>query len=79
MSYCRFENTMNDLRDCLRHINREAENKRDDESRWEMIQLFTEVADECDEASRQEMLELFRTIGEDYDGDVCEYAHNEFY
>lgn len=48
MSYCRFENTMNDLRDCLRHINREAENKRDDESRWEMIQLFTEVADEFD-------------------------------
>ena len=32
-----------------------------------------------DEAARQEMLELFRTIGEDYDGDVCGYAHNEFY
>ena len=48
MSYCRFENTMNDLRDCLRHINREAENTRDDESRWEMIQLFTEVAEEFD-------------------------------
>ena len=60
MSYCRFENTINDLRDCLRHIAEDAENHRD-------------------EAARQEMLELFRSIGEDYDGDVCEYAHNEFY
>ena len=60
MSYCRFENTMRDLRDCLRHIAEDAENHRDEDS-------------------RQEMLELFRTIGEDYDGDVCEYAHNEFY
>lgn len=46
MSYCRFENTMNDLRDCLRHINRKAENNHDEEARWEMIQLFTEVAEE---------------------------------
>ena len=60
MSYCRFENTMNALRDCLRHIAEDAENH-------------------FDEAARQEMLELFRVIGEDYDGDVCEYAHNEFY
>ncbi len=60
MSYCRFENTMADLKDCLRHIAEDAENH-------------------FDEASRQEMLELFRVIGEDYDGDVCEYAHNEYY
>ena len=59
-SYCRFENTMADLKDCLRHIAEDAENH-------------------YDEAARQEMLELFRVIGEDYDGDVCEYAHNEFY
>ena len=60
MSYCRFENTMADLKDCLRHIAEDAENH-------------------YDEAARQEMLELFRVIGEDYGGDVCEYAHNEFY
>ena len=60
MSYCRFENTLADLKDCLRHIAEDAENH-------------------YDEAARQEMLELFRVIGEDYDGDVCEYAHNEFY
>ena len=48
MSYCRFENTMRDLRDCLNHINNEAENNHDEEARWEMIQLFTEVAEEFD-------------------------------
>ena len=48
MSYCRFENTMNDLRDCLRHINREAENNRDESARQEMLELFTEVADDFD-------------------------------
>ena len=37
MSYCRFENTMNDLRDCLRHIAEDAENRRDENSRQEML------------------------------------------
>jgi hypothetical protein len=46
MSYCRFENTMDDLRDCIRNIYREAENERDERSRQEMIALFMEVAEE---------------------------------
>ena len=42
MSYCRFENTMNDLKDCLRHIAEDAENLRDEEfTRWEMIQIVS--------------------------------------
>ena len=44
MSYCRFENTMDDLRDCLRHIDHEAENNRDESARQEMIELFMEIA-----------------------------------
>tara|TARA_B100002019_G_C21106908_1_gene516399 strand:- start:277 stop:471 length:195 start_codon:yes stop_codon:yes gene_type:complete len=60
MSYCRFENTMNDLKDCLRHIAEDAENLRDEESRWEMIQMFHEIA-------------------EDFNGDVVEYAHNQYH
>ena len=59
MSYCRFENTMDDLRDCLRHIDHEAENNRD-------------------ESARQAMLELFREIYEYWDGNVIEYALNEY-
>ena len=43
MSYCRFENTMADLKDCLRNIDHEAENSYDEEARQEMIELFREI------------------------------------
>lgn len=44
MSYCRFENTMNDLMDCINSIQREAENSTDEHYRQEMIALFEEIA-----------------------------------
>jgi hypothetical protein len=44
MSYCRFENTMNDLMDCISNIQREAENSTDEHYRQEMIALFEEIA-----------------------------------
>ena len=46
MSYCRFENTMNDLRDCLRHISRKAENNRDEEARQEMLEMFKMIGED---------------------------------
>jgi hypothetical protein len=46
MSYCRFENTMSDLRDCLDHINRKAENEYDERARQQMIELFREISDD---------------------------------
>jgi len=46
MSYCRFENTMDDLRDCIDNIYREAENSIDERYRQQMIKLFKEVADD---------------------------------
>ena len=48
MSYCRFENTMNDLRDCLRHIAEDAENRRDEDSRQEMLELFRAISEDYD-------------------------------
>lgn len=45
MSYCRYENTMDDLRDCLENIHREAENRFDEGARQAMIELFKEIAD----------------------------------
>ena len=48
MSYCRFENTMSDLQDCLSKINRKAENDYDESSRQDMIALFKEVAEDYD-------------------------------
>ena len=44
MSYCRFENTMNDLWDCLNHIHKECDNSYDENSRQQMIALFMEIA-----------------------------------
>ena len=46
MSYCRFENTMDDLRDCINNIYRKAENERDEQCRQQMIELFREVAED---------------------------------
>ena len=40
MSYCRFENTYNDLLDCLDHIDDEASNDRDEEYRQRLIKLI---------------------------------------
>jgi len=48
MSYCRFENTMSDLQDCLINIGRKAENDYDESSRQELIALFKEVAEDYD-------------------------------
>ena len=44
MSYCRFENTMRDLRDCLDHIHKPCDNTYDESSRQEMIEMFNEIA-----------------------------------
>jgi len=46
MSYCRFENTMSDLQDCLINIGRKAENDYDENSRQDMIALFKEIAED---------------------------------
>ena len=46
MSYCRFENTYNDLVDCSEHIYDEAPNDRDEEYRQKLIQLIMDTASE---------------------------------
>ena len=46
MSYCRFENTMDDLHDCLNNIHREAENRFDEGAPQAMIKLFKEIAED---------------------------------
>ena len=48
MCYCRFENTYQDLMDCLENIHVDASNERDEQYRQKMIQLFTEVGEDWD-------------------------------
>lgn len=45
MSYCRFENTYNDLLDCFDEIRNEAESQRDERYRIRLIELLKENAD----------------------------------
>ena len=59
MSYCRFENTFNDLIDCIDNIEQEAENERDERKRKDMIyflfeniDLFEELKEKLDNVSQ---------------------------
>ena len=49
MSYCRFENTYNDLVDCFNNIWYEAENMRDEKYRKYMIEFLKERIDEIED------------------------------
>jgi hypothetical protein len=49
MSYCRFENTYNDLLDCFDNIESEAGNERDERYRIRLIQLLKENKDLIEE------------------------------
>lgn len=51
MSYCRFRNTLPDLRDCYENID-DIENANEDElrARKNLIKLCVEIAEECGDA-----------------------------
>jgi hypothetical protein len=53
MSYCRFENTLNDLVDCFQNISEEAENSRDERSRKQMIRFLFENIDFIEDLKRE--------------------------
>ena len=53
MSYCRFENTFNDLIDCFDNIWEEAENERDERYRKNMIRFLKERLDEIEELNEE--------------------------
>jgi hypothetical protein len=56
MSYCRFENTYNDLIDCIENLNQEASNERDERYRIRLIELLIETVEsgEAEEALEAE-------------------------
>jgi hypothetical protein len=45
MSYCRFENTYNDLMDCIENWSEEAGNDRDERYRVRLLQLVKEMGE----------------------------------
>lgn len=54
MSYCRFENTYNDLVDCMENIEEPASNDRDERFRIRMIKLINDNRDLFEELSQIE-------------------------
>ena len=53
MSYCRFENTLNDLVDCFNNISEEAGNMRDERCRKDMIRYLFENIDFIEDLKRE--------------------------
>ena len=49
MSYCRFENTFYDLRDCYEHISDEDLSRDEENARKKLIELCKEIVEECGE------------------------------
>ena len=45
MSYCRFENTYNDLIDCIENMDCEAGNERDERYRKRLIELMIDTVE----------------------------------
>jgi len=50
MSYCRFENTVRDMHDCIRNIDADLdEGSFENSARKEFIKLCKQVAEDCRE------------------------------
>jgi hypothetical protein len=45
MSYCRFENTYNDLIDCIENMSKESSNDRDERYRERLLLLIKNTVD----------------------------------
>ena len=45
MSYCRFENTYNDLIDCIENMGKQSENDRDERYRERLLLLMKSIID----------------------------------
>ena len=55
MSYCRFENTYNDLIDCIENLGKKASNERDERYRIRLIEL---LIDTVESGQAEESLEV---------------------
>ena len=44
MSYCRFENTLSDLKDCYNHIDDDNLSREEERAREELIELCCNIA-----------------------------------
>jgi hypothetical protein len=45
MSYCRFQNTLEDLRDCRDHMDDEGLSEEEKQARYSLIRMCARIAD----------------------------------
>jgi hypothetical protein len=57
MSYCRNENTYNDLIDCIENLNIPASNERDERYRIRLIELLIDTVESGDAEDALKVLE----------------------
>lgn len=48
MSYCRFENTVADLRDCFEHISDDDLSEREEAARDDLIEICKNIVEETE-------------------------------
>jgi len=48
MSYCRFQNTLQDLRDCLEHISDKDVSEEEEKARARLINVCRDIIDEVE-------------------------------
>ena len=66
MSYCRFENTLNDLRDCYNNMSSDDLNEKEFYKRKQIIELCTDIANEYRDLLEEEFVEE-EDLGPEYD------------
>lgn len=49
MGYCRFRNTLEDLRDCQDHLGDELDDKEEIRARESLIYVCRQIANDCQE------------------------------
>ena len=54
MSYCRFQNTLKDLRDCHDNINEEVSSDEEEYARKKLVELCQVIVDEFDPPEEDE-------------------------
>ena len=57
MSYCRFENTLRDLRDCYNNMDNDNLSKSEFSARKQMIEMCINIVNQHDGIIEQEFLE----------------------
>lgn len=69
MSYCRFQNTLRDLKDCYEHFTDSGLSKDEAQARQDMAELCAQILSECTNVETNVEGEIEVTV---YDDEECE-------